>query len=36
MTTSTFWLVKKFNQLTTDELYDCLKLRIDVFVVEQT
>lgn len=30
------WLIKKFSQLTTDELYDILKLRIDVFVVEQT
>ncbi len=30
------WQVKHFNQLTTDELYDFLKLRIDVFVVEQT
>jgi len=30
------WHIKKFNELTTDELYDALKLRIDVFVVEQT
>jgi len=30
------WQVKTFSQLTTDELYDFLKLRIDVFVVEQT
>lgn len=30
------WIVKTFNQLTLDELYDALKLRIDVFVVEQT
>ncbi|XQW83792.1 GNAT family N-acetyltransferase [Thalassotalea piscium] len=30
------WQVKRFNQLTTNELYDALKLRIDVFVVEQT
>lgn len=29
------WHVKRFDQLTTDELYDLLKLRIDVFVVEQ-
>lgn len=29
------WLVKSFEQLTTTELYDCLKLRSDVFVVEQ-
>ncbi|GHE78202.1 GNAT family N-acetyltransferase [Thalassotalea profundi] len=30
------WQVKTFQQLTNDELYDILKLRIDVFVVEQT
>jgi len=36
MASSTSWLIKHFNQLTTDELYDFLKLRIDVFVVEQT
>lgn len=29
------WLTKQFSSLTTDELYDILKLRIDVFVVEQ-
>ena len=29
------WQCKTFSQLTTDELYDLLKLRIDVFVVEQ-
>ncbi len=29
------WQVKTFSQLTPDELYDFLKLRIDVFVVEQ-
>lgn len=29
------WHTKTFSQLTTDELYDFLKLRIDVFVVEQ-
>lgn len=28
--------VKPFKQLSLDELYDALKLRIDVFVVEQT
>jgi ElaA protein len=27
--------VKNFNELTLDELYDILKLRINVFVVEQ-
>ena len=36
MTTKIDWQVKTFKQLTTDELYDALKLRIDVFVVEQT
>ena len=30
------WQIKAFNELTLDELYDILKLRIDVFVVEQT
>lgn len=30
------WQTKVFGQLTIDELYDLLKLRIDVFVVEQT
>jgi len=29
------WHIKTFAQLSTDELYDLLKLRIDVFVVEQ-
>jgi ElaA protein len=33
---NTNWQNKTFLQLTTDELYDLLKLRIDVFVVEQT
>ena len=27
--------IKRFNELTTEELYDILKLRVDVFVVEQ-
>ena len=30
------WQIKTFNSLTTNELYDILKLRIDVFVVEQS
>ena len=30
------WQVKHFNELTINELYDAMKLRIDVFVVEQT
>ncbi|TQV85076.1 GNAT family N-acetyltransferase [Aliikangiella coralliicola] len=29
------WFVKSFKELTTDELYAILQLRIDVFVVEQ-
>ena len=29
------WYAKTFSELTIDELYDVLKLRIDVFVVEQ-
>ena len=28
-------VVKHFNELTASELYDILKLRVDVFVVEQ-
>ncbi len=30
------WICKSFDQLTTHELYQLLKLRVDVFVVEQT
>lgn len=30
------WQIKHFSELTTNELYDILKLRVDVFVVEQT
>jgi ElaA protein len=29
------WEVKTFQQLTVEELFDVLKLRVDVFVVEQ-
>ncbi len=29
------WKIKSFNTLETDELYGLLKLRVDVFVVEQ-
>lgn len=36
MTLSIKWKHKPFQQLSVDELYDALKLRIDVFVVEQT
>ena len=30
------WQIKTFKELNIDELYEILKLRIDVFVVEQT
>jgi ElaA protein len=30
------WFSKSFEQLTTNELYETLQLRVDVFVVEQT
>ena len=30
------WEIKKFSQLTVAELYELLRLRVDVFVVEQT
>ncbi|MDC3417059.1 GNAT family N-acetyltransferase [Aquibacillus salsiterrae] len=30
------WQLRKFDELTTDELYQIIKARIDVFVVEQT
>lgn len=30
------WQIKTFQELSTTELYQALKLRIDVFVVEQT
>ncbi|TRX57139.1 GNAT family N-acetyltransferase [Thalassomonas sp. M1454] len=36
MTLQINWQAKTFKQLTTDELYEALKLRVDVFVVEQT
>ena len=29
------WQSKTFNELSVDQLYDLLKLRIDIFVVEQ-
>ena len=28
-------VIKKFDELTLNELYDILKLRVDIFVVEQ-
>lgn len=36
MTIQTSWQIKHFKELSLDQLYDLLKLRIDVFVVEQT
>ena len=36
MKSITKWQVKHFKELTLEQLYDLLKLRIDVFVVEQT
>jgi ElaA protein len=35
MTTKTTWQTKIFSALTLDQLYDVLKLRVDIFVVEQ-
>ncbi|MFQ3277965.1 MAG: ElaA protein [Colwellia sp.] len=32
----TIWQTKRFEELSLNQLYDVLKLRIDVFVVEQT
>ncbi|MSS64886.1 GNAT family N-acetyltransferase [Velocimicrobium porci] len=29
------WEIKKFAELTTDELYEILKIRTEVFIVEQ-
>ncbi len=29
------WQIQTFNQLSTDQLFDLLKLRVDVFIVEQ-
>ena len=29
------WILKRFDELTLDELYEALRLRVDVFVVEQ-
>ncbi|MEI6893948.1 MAG: GNAT family N-acetyltransferase [Colwellia sp.] len=36
MTSTTIWQHKKFSALSPDQLYDLLKLRSDIFVVEQT
>ena len=35
MRNSMKWNTTKFHQLTPDQLYDILKLRVDIFVVEQ-
>ena len=35
MATTTQWQTKTFNELSLHQLYDSLKLRVDVFVVEQ-
>lgn len=29
------WIFKSFDELTNEELYDILKLRFEVFVIEQ-
>jgi len=36
MNSKNAWQVKHFDELSLNQLYDLLKLRIDVFVVEQT
>ncbi|MBE6030585.1 MAG: GNAT family N-acetyltransferase [Clostridiales bacterium] len=36
MNTTNNWTIKRFEELTTYELYDILALRTDIFVVEQT
>jgi ElaA protein len=36
MTATTIWQAKAFSELSLNQLYDVLKLRIDIFVVEQT
>lgn len=33
--TDIHWIIKSFRALDTEEIYDLLKLRVDVFVVEQ-
>jgi len=30
------WELKRFNELTNEELHDIFRLRVDIFVVEQT
>ncbi|KGJ96462.1 GNAT family N-acetyltransferase [Colwellia psychrerythraea] len=36
MTKKTTWQSKRFSELSLNQLYDVLKLRVDIFVVEQT
>jgi len=36
MNKETSWQAKSFNNLSVQQLYDLLKLRVDIFVVEQT
>ncbi len=36
MMTRTIWQTRHFSDLSLNQLYDVLKLRVDVFVVEQT
>jgi len=36
MTKTTAWQTKTFTELSLNQLYDVLKLRVDIFVVEQT
>lgn len=36
MAATTSWQAKTFTELSLDQLYDALKLRVDIFVVEQT
>ncbi len=36
MTKTTTWQTKTFTELSLNQLYDVLKLRVDIFVVEQT
>lgn len=35
METSITWSIKSFNELTLEELYDMIALRVEVFVIEQ-
>ncbi|QCX53078.1 GNAT family N-acetyltransferase [Elizabethkingia sp. JS20170427COW] len=35
MDTTPIWKVKTFNELTTEELYQLIRLRIEIFILEQ-